>query len=69
MLAAAYRPEEAAQVQALNEQVVFGVMALASIASGVLLEADGLATINLLVDSGRTVAILAPGVGRASPRR
>jgi predicted MFS family arabinose efflux permease len=41
MLAGAYRPEEAAKVQAANEQVVFGVMAVASIASGLLLQLIG----------------------------
>ena len=48
LLATAYRPEEAARVQGLNEQVVFGVMAIASIASGVLLEFIGWQAINIL---------------------
>ena len=48
MLANSYRPEEAARVQGMNEQVVFGVMALASIASGLLLQLVGWQVINLL---------------------
>lgn len=59
MLATAYRPEEAAKVQALNEQVVFGVMALASIASGLLLQLIGWEAINLLAIPIAAVAILA----------
>lgn len=41
MLAAGYRPEDAGRVQAINEQVVFGAMALASIGSGLLLQLVG----------------------------
>jgi MFS family permease len=59
MLAAAYRPEEAAKVQAANEQVVFGVMALASIASGLLLQLIGWEAINLLAIPVAALAILA----------
>lgn len=61
MLAAAYRPEEAARVQALNEQVVFGVMALASLASGLLLETVGWATLNVLCVTLATAGVLALG--------
>ncbi|MCB9993677.1 MAG: MFS transporter [Hyphomicrobiaceae bacterium] len=49
MLTAAYRPEEAARVQALNEQLVFGTMAVASIFSGVLLNFIGWQAVNVLV--------------------
>ena len=59
MLSAAYRPEEAARVQALNEQVVFGVMAVASIASGALLDWIGWQAINVLAIPVATGAILA----------
>jgi MFS family permease len=59
MLATAYRPEEAAKVQAANEQVVFGVMAVASIASGLLLQLIGWEAINLLAIPVAAVAILA----------
>lgn len=59
MLSAAYRPEEAAKVQAANEQVVFGVMAVASIASGLLLQLIGWEAINLLAIPVAGAAILA----------
>jgi predicted MFS family arabinose efflux permease len=59
MLSKAYRPEEAAKVQAVNEQVVFGVMAVASIASGLLLQLIGWESINLLSIPIAALAILA----------
>lgn len=59
MLATAYRPEEAAKVQAANEQVVFGVMAIASISSGLLLQLVGWQAINLLAIPVAAAAILA----------
>ncbi|WP_417309899.1 MFS transporter [Devosia sp.] len=61
MLAKAYRPEEAARVQGLNEQVVFGTMALASILSGVLLEMIGWDSINVMALPFATGAILLLG--------
>lgn len=69
LLASAYRPEEAARVQALNEQVVFGVMALASIASGVLLQSIGWQSINLLALPVAALAILVVGGGGMASRR
>ena len=63
LLSTAYRPEEAAKVQGLNEQIVFGVMALASILSGVLLNAIGWQSINVLVIPIATLAILTLGWG------
>lgn len=48
MLADAYAPEEAARAQALNEPLVFGAMAVASIGSGVLLQTIGWQAINIL---------------------
>lgn len=69
LLSTAYRPEEAAKVQGLNEQIVFGVMALASILSGVLLNAIGWQSINVLVIPIAMLAILAlawGGLGRGS---
>ena len=69
MLSTAYRPEEAARVQGLNEQVVFGVMAVASIASGVLLELIGWQAINVLAIPVATLAILALAWGRCVARR
>jgi len=61
MLSEAYRPEEAARVQGLNEQVVFGVMALASIGSGLLLQTIGWQSINILAIPVATLGILALG--------
>lgn len=49
MMAKAYRPEEASTAQALNEPLVFGAMAVASISSGFLLENIGWEAINVLV--------------------
>lgn len=49
MLTKAYRPEEGAKVQALNEQLVFGTMALASIGAGVLLNTFGWEAVNMMV--------------------
>jgi len=64
LLSASYRPEEAARVQGLNEQVVFGVMAVASIASGLLLQMIGWQSINLLAIVMATVAIAVLGWGQ-----
>jgi MFS family permease len=64
LLADSYRPEEAARVQGLNEQVVFGVMAVASIASGLLLELIGWQSINLLAVVVATAAIAVLGWGQ-----
>jgi MFS family permease len=69
LLSTAYRPDEASKVQGLNEQVVFGVMALASILSGVLLNAIGWQSINVLAIPVATLAILTlawGGMGRGS---
>lgn len=57
LLTSSYRPQEAARVQGLNEQVVFGVMALASIASGLLLQLIGWQSINILAIVVVTAAI------------
>ena len=63
LLANAYRPEEAARVQGLNEQLVFGVMALASVASGLLLQFIGWQAINILAIPVAALAILLLGGG------
>jgi hypothetical protein len=68
MLASAYKPEEAARVQGLNEQVVFGVMAIASIASGLLLQMVGWEVINLLAIWLAVAAIAALGWGTMRQR-
>ena len=49
LLAEGYKPQDAARVQALNEQLVFGVMALVTILSGVLLNLFGWQAINLFL--------------------
>lgn len=69
LLSTAYRPEEAARVQGLNEQVVFGVMAIASIASGLLLQLIGWQSINVLVIPLAAAAILALAWGAARPKK
>jgi predicted MFS family arabinose efflux permease len=69
MLSTAYRPEEAAKVQAANEQVVFGVMAVASIGSGLLLQLVGWEAINLLAIPVATLAILALAFVALRPAR
>lgn len=57
MLAKAYRPEEASTAQALNEPLVFGTMAIASISSGFLLENIGWESINVMVLPVATAAL------------
>ncbi|WP_027835468.1 MFS transporter [Maritalea myrionectae] len=57
MLAKAYRPEEASTAQALNEPLVFGTMAVASISSGFLLENIGWESINVMVLPIATAAL------------
>jgi MFS family permease len=49
LLSQAYRPEEASTAQGLNEPLVFGSMAIASISSGILLNTLGWQSINVLV--------------------
>ncbi len=49
LLTSAYGELEAARVQGLNEQLVFGSMALASIGSGVLLQMIGWRAVNFLL--------------------
>jgi predicted MFS family arabinose efflux permease len=71
MLATAYRPEEAARVQGLNEQVVFGVNAVVAIASGVMLDTIGWESINVLAIPVAAAAILILGWDQflGGPRR
>jgi MFS family permease len=47
MLAGAYRPEERAAVQGLNDFLVFGLVAVASFASGALMDGWGWEAVNL----------------------
>ncbi len=63
MLAGSYRPQEAGRVQAVNEQVVFGASAIASLSSGVLLQWLGWEAINLLAIPVAALTILLLGLG------
>ena len=49
MLTETYRPEEKNRVQAVNDFIVFGFVATASLSSGGVLNAFGWETINLIV--------------------
>lgn len=57
MLARSYTPQNAARVQVINEQVVFGTMAIASISSGVLLQNIGWDSVLILSIPIATFAI------------
>ncbi|HHG89589.1 MAG TPA: MFS transporter [Devosia sp.] len=63
LLTSAYGEAEAARAQGLNEQLVFGTMAVASIGSGVLLQLIGWQAVNILVIpvATATIALLAWG--------
>lgn len=63
MLATSYRPQEAGRVQAVNEQVVFGSSAIASLSSGFLLQFVGWEAINILAIPVATLTILLLGFG------
>ncbi|WP_297108230.1 MFS transporter [uncultured Devosia sp.] len=63
MLATSYRPQEAGRVQAVNEQIVFGSSAIASLSSGVLLQLVGWEAINILAIPVATLTILLLGFG------
>jgi len=58
MLTKGYRPEEGARVQAFNEQMVFGVNALASIGAGVFPNSLGWEAINMIAMPIAVAAIL-----------
>lgn len=69
MLSQAYRPEEGARVQALNEQLVFGTNALASIGAGVLLNLFGWEMVNLIAMPIAIAAIVLLGWADLRGRR
>ena len=69
MLAALYRPEEAFKVQALNEFVLFGIVALASFSSGGLLASAGWTMINIIVLPVVVVCVVLIGIQRLTERR
>jgi hypothetical protein len=49
MLTTTYKPVERTRVQGLNDFLVFGFVAFASLLSGKLLSAAGWATVNIVV--------------------
>jgi MFS family permease len=53
-----YRPEERAKVQAANDFLVFGSVAVASFSSGSLLEAGGWTAVNWLVFPPAAAAVM-----------
>lgn len=63
MLATSYRPQEAGRVQAVNEQVVFGSSAIASLGSGFLLQFVGWEAINMLAIPVACLTIVLLGLG------
>jgi MFS family permease len=69
MLTDLYRPEEAFKVQALNEFVLFGTVAIASLSSGGLLVSAGWATINIIVLPIVAVCLALIGIQRLTERR
>jgi MFS family permease len=58
MVAELYRPEEAFRVQAMNEFILFSIVAIASFSSGGILVASGWTVVNLLVYPIVAVSIL-----------
>ena len=71
LLSESYGPLEAARVQGMNEQLVFGTMAVASIGSGTLLQMIGWQAVNVLVIPIATaaIALLAWGYGQSKKER
>jgi MFS family permease len=69
LLTEAYAPAEAERAQALNEQIVFGTMAVASMGSGLLIQAIGWQAINITAIPAAVVGIAGVGLlGRAKRR-
>ena len=63
-----HRPEERTRVQAFNDFLVFGTMALASFSAGELLATEGWAAVNWVVFPPVVVALVALLVGSARRR-
>ncbi len=61
MLSDCYRPEERAKVEGINDLLVFGTVALASLSSGTLLNAAGWNAVNLTVLPVIVLALAALG--------
>jgi MFS family permease len=72
MVAELYRPEEAFRVQAMNEFILFSIVAIASFSSGGILVASGWTVVNLLVYPIVAISVLLIIVqavtGRTPPR-
>ncbi len=58
MVAELYRPEEAFRVQAMNEFILFSIVAIASFSSGGILVASGWTVVNLVIYPVVGIAIL-----------
>jgi predicted MFS family arabinose efflux permease len=58
MVTDCYRPEERTKVQATNDFLVFGSVAVASFSSGKLLNAGGWDTVNWMVFPPVVIALL-----------
>jgi predicted MFS family arabinose efflux permease len=58
MVAEVYRPEEAFRVQAMNEFILFSIVALASFSSGGILVASGWTVVNIIVYPVVAVSVL-----------
>lgn len=69
MVAELYRPEEAFRVQAVNEFVLFSIVAIASFSSGGILVASGWTVVNLLVYPIVAVAVALIAFQAFSDRR
>ena len=59
LLTEAYRPEERAKVQGINDACMFATMALSSFSSGMLLHADGWSMLNRISLVPLCVVVLA----------
>lgn len=58
MVAELYRPEEAFRVQAMNEFILFSIVALASFSSGGILVASGWTVVNIIVYPVVAISVL-----------
>jgi MFS family permease len=58
MVAELYRPEEAFRVQAMNEFILFSIVAIASFSSGSLLVAGGWTVVNIIVYPVVAISVL-----------
>jgi MFS family permease len=68
MIAALHAPAERGKVQGLNDSLVFGLVALGSLAAGWLQQASGWTAVNLLVFPAVVLAVLALLLARVKTR-